>query len=121
MAGAQTVITTINNVTVVSFASEKLLDPAEVESAGRELYVLVDQQAQRKIVVDFSQVKFLSSQMIGVILNLHKKSKAIKGEVVLCGLRPELRKVFQITNLDRLLTMVEDEEAALNKLGAGSY
>ena len=121
MGGAQIIVSTINNVAVVGFTSDSLLDPVEVETAGREMYALVDRQAQRKIVLDFSEVKFLSSQMIGVIVNLHKKSKAIKGEIVLCGLRPQLRKVFQITNLDRILTLVADEEAALNKLGAGSY
>jgi anti-sigma B factor antagonist len=122
MPGSQAVISRINNVAVVTFATASLLDPADMELTARELYGLADKQAQRKIVLDFSDVNFLSSQMLSVILSLNKRCQAIGGAVVVCGLRPELRKVFEIANLDRILRVEPDEEAALNALGtSGSY
>ena len=107
------VITQIRGVVVVSFRDASILDGSTVQSIGKELYALVDEQAHKKIVLDFAQVRFLSSTMIGVLIALHKKSQAIKGRVVLAGLRPELFKVFQIMKLEKTLHFAPDEKQAL--------
>ncbi|MCK4601240.1 MAG: STAS domain-containing protein [Phycisphaerae bacterium] len=114
MPKAELVISQIQNVTVVNFQETSILDTATVEAIAKELYTLVDEQARRKIVLDFHAVRFLSSQMIGVLIAMDKKSKSIGGKLVICGLRPELHKVFKITKLDKLLTFAADEEASLN-------
>ena len=108
------VINQIQGVVVANFRDTAILDGSTVEAIAKELYALVDQQAQRKLIVDFTPVRFLSSSMIGVLLNLNKKSTAIKGKVVICGLRSELHKVFKIMKLERLLTFAENEQKALN-------
>lgn len=116
------VLSQIRDVAVVTFSTTSLLDPAQIEIASRELYGLADLQAQRKIVLDFSGVNFFSSQLLGTLLSLDKRCKAIDGRLILCGLKPQLKRVFQTANLDRLFVMVSDEETALNKLGtSGSY
>lgn len=111
------VITPMQDITVVSFQAASILDAPVIQAIGSELYVLVDQKAMRKIILDFSMVKFLSSQMLGVLVSLHKKSAAIKGRVVLCGLRPEILKVFAIMNLNKVLTIVDNEAKACEVLG----
>ena len=117
MQATEFLVTNIRGVTVVGFQSQSILDSVEVETIGQRLYRLVDEQAQRKIVLDFGQVRLLSSQMLGVLINLHKKAEKINGALILCGLRPELGKVFKITRLDKLLKFAKDEEAALNEFG----
>ncbi|KKL57020.1 hypothetical protein LCGC14_2239560, partial [marine sediment metagenome] len=77
----------------------------------------VDEQAQRKLLLDFSRVKFLSSAMLGVLISLQKRSAGIKGRVVICGLRPELHKVFKITRLDKLFDFYDNETEALGSFG----
>ena len=115
MPSSGLVVSEIENVTIVSFRSASIIDLPSVESIGRDLYALVDEQAKRRIVLDFAAVKFLSSQMLGVLISLQKKSKAIKGRVVLSGLRPELQKVFKITKLDKILEFASDEADALKR------
>jgi anti-anti-sigma factor len=110
------VVQQIQGVTVVNFRDVSILDTAAVEAIAKELYSLVDQQAQQKIVLDYTKVRFLSSTMIGVLLNVYKKSQSIKGKVVICGLRKELHKVFEIMKLDKMLTFAEDEHKALAAL-----
>ena len=117
MPSTDLVLQPIQDVMVVNFRNASILDAIAVEAIAKDLYALVDQQAQRKIVLDFTPVRMLSSQMIGVLINLHKKAQAIKGKVVICALRPEISKIFKITNLDKLLTFAESEEKALNDLG----
>ena len=111
------VIVDMQGVTVVTFRGTSILDALAVDAIGRTLYDLVDQRACRKIVLDFAQVRMISSQMVGALINLHKKSQAIKGKVVLCGLRPDVSRIFRITNLHKLLSFADDEQKALSEFG----
>ncbi len=108
-------ISQIQTVTVVNFGNSAILDGIAVESIRNELYTLVDQQARRKIVLDFEKVKFLSSMMLGVLIDLHKRSQAINGTVIVCGLRKDLFKVFKVMNLHKLLDFAKTQEEALGK------
>ena len=110
-------IVSIRDISLVDFRHQSILDAPVIEAIGRELYALVDEQARKKIVLDFTKVQFLSSQMLGVIITLYKKSLAIKGQVVLCGVRPEIMKVFAIMKLDKLVRLVATEREAMEALG----
>jgi anti-anti-sigma factor len=104
----------IGDVTIVNFIDASILDMAHIQKVADELYSLVDEKDRRKIVLDFSAVRFLSSQMLGVLLTLQKKLQALKGKMAFCGIKPELKKVFQITALDKLFEFYPDETKALN-------
>ncbi len=100
-------------VTVVTVTDTALLDAHAIEAFGQEVYQLVDKQNKQKLILDFSNVRFLSSQALGVLLTIKKKCEAIKGRFVLCALREELMKVFKITQLDKLFDFYRDDSAAL--------
>jgi anti-anti-sigma factor len=112
------VISTIEDVTIVSFREHTILELSMVEGIGKQLYALVDERALRKIVLDFRPVRFFSSQMIGVLLNLHKRASAIKGRVILASLQPDLYKVFKITRLDDVLEFAANEDEAMDMFRA---
>ena len=105
------------DVTIVDFQEVRLLDTKHIDNIAEQLYQLVDKMDRRKLILDFSKVQFLSSSALGMLLNLHKKSMAIKGMLVLCGLRKDLMKVFEITNLTKLLRFCADEKEALAVFG----
>ncbi len=117
MAGTGLVISNMWGVTMVNFRSTSILDGAAVDAIGKELQVLVDEQACRKIILDVSAVQFLSSSMIGALIMLHKKSQAIKGRVVICGLKPKLKEIFKIMKLEKILSFADTETDALQMLG----
>ena len=120
MAGGHLFIHPIRDVTIVNFNQTAILDTVQIQQLGEELYELVDAQARRKVVLDFSNVKFLSSSALGVLITMQKKAKEIKGRLLLCGLKPDLRKVFKITSLEKLFEFFETEEQALNAFGVTS-
>ena len=117
MTEVQLVVHSIHDVVVVNLGESTILDGTTIESIGKQLYVLVDEQAQRKVLLNFSRVKFLSSMMLGVLIRLQKRSAAIKGRVVIVGLRPDLHKVFKITRLEKLFDFYGDEKDALSSFG----
>jgi anti-sigma B factor antagonist len=115
MAGKGLIISGAQGVTVATLRVSSLLDGPTIEDVGKSLYELVDEKACRKLIVDFRAVGFLASQMLGVLVSLHRKSREIDGQVVLCGLRPNLMKIFTITRLDKILTFAKDESEAMSK------
>jgi len=116
-AAARLLIHRMRDVTVVNLNDSSILDALQVERIGDELFELVEARARRKIVLDFSKVKFLSSSALGILIRLRKKAQEIKGKVVFCSLRRDLRQIFKITNLDKLFEFYETEEQALNSFG----
>ncbi len=114
MAKSGLVISQMQDVTVANFNESSILETGAVQAIAKELYAMIDEQARKKVILDFHMVKFLSSQMLGVLIAMHKKSAEIGGKIIICGLKPELYKVFKITKLDKLLNFASDEEQALN-------
>lgn len=105
------------DVTVVDFQEARLLEAQQIEAIAKELYRLVDEMDVKKLILDFGKVQFLASAAIGVLMNLHKKSTAIKGTVIVCSLRKELMKVFEIMKLTKVLKFAANEDEALVQLG----
>jgi anti-sigma B factor antagonist len=107
----------IRDAMVVVFNEPMVLDSLQVQQIGDELYKLVDGRACRKLILDMSKVQMLSSAALGVLINLKKKSDAIKGKVVLFGIRQEPMKVFTITHLNKVFDIKPSEEEALGVFG----
>ena len=110
-------ISTVGDVTVVAFREPSIIDPLQIQQVGDQLYALVDEGGQRKIVIDFANVKFLSSQTLAVLMTLRKKSDAIDGIVCVSGLKTDLHKVFKITKLDSFFDFYPTPAEALAALG----
>ena len=113
----QLVIQQYRDVTVVNFQNVSVLDSANIEALGRNLLDLVEKEDHRKVVLEFSAVRFMSSQALGVLLQLKRAMDPVKGKVVIVGIRPELHKVFKITNLHKLFTFYDELDKALADFG----
>jgi anti-sigma B factor antagonist len=109
----QLLIQLYRDVTVVSFQNVSVLDSANIEALGRSLLELVEKQDVRKLILEFTAVKFMSSQALGVLLQLKRAMDPLKGQIVIVGIRPELHKVFKITNLHKLFKFQDDLDKAL--------
>ncbi len=105
------------DVTVINFSAASILDTGLIERMSRELYDLVDQQDRRKLVLDFAEVRFLSSSALGMLLKLRQKTADARGQLMIAGLRDELMKIFKISRLDKLFEFHPSEEKALNAFG----
>lgn len=68
------------------------------------------------LMVDFTQVTFLTSVGLGVLVTLLQRSRKNGGRLVLFGIRRELMDLLKITHLDRVLTIVPDRDAAIRAM-----
>jgi anti-sigma B factor antagonist len=55
----------------------------------------------------------MSSAMLGLLGQLHRKVGTAKGTLKMCNIRPEIFQVFKLTSLDKLFSIHQDAEAAL--------
>jgi len=105
--------TEVGQVTVVRFVDRKILDESNIQQLGNELFRLVEEEKKSKLLLNFSNVEFLSSGALGKLITLDKKVKAHDGVLKLSNIRPEIYEVFAITKLNKLFDIKEDEAAAL--------
>ena len=61
-------------------------------------------------ILDFSEVTFMDSSGIAVVINALRNMKAIGGRLVLSGIRAQPMKVFQTAGIHKL---IEIEEVAI--------
>lgn len=111
--GALVMANQIGEVTVVNFLTTQVLDEMNVHQLGEELNNLVDKEGKTKLVLNFTKVKYLSSAVLGKLISLNKKVNGLKGRIGLCGINPEIMKVFKITQLDKMIPIFESEEDAV--------
>jgi len=106
----------VGEVTVVNFIDKKILDEQNIQIIGEQLFELVDNQGKKKILLNFSNVEFLSSAALGKLITLNKKVQAAGGRLGMCKITKEILEVFQITRLDKLFKIYPDEQAAMQAL-----
>jgi anti-sigma B factor antagonist len=108
------VVSKVGDVTVVKFVDKKILDEANIQSLGQELFALVEIDNRRSIVLNFTDVEFLSSAALGKLITLDRKVKAAKGRLKMSNIRPEILEVFQITKLNKVFDIRKDESEAIS-------
>jgi anti-sigma B factor antagonist len=101
---------------IVTFQTSSLMNSVDLGRLGTELEQLAD-EANGRLILDFTKVETFASQAIGIIVSLHKKVSAIAGgQLVLCGISPQLTQLLKITRLDRLLKVLKTyNEVELNE------
>jgi anti-anti-sigma factor len=85
----------------------------------QQLAKLVDGGA-RDVLVDLGGVEYISSAGLRVLLVLAKRLRAERGRLVLCGLTPPVRQVFELAGFVPLFTIDPSREAALGRFNSGT-
>ncbi len=72
----------------------------------------------RRVILNLSHMRLVSSLFLGMLVVLHRRVVARKGTMTLCGLAPDTLDAFRVSNLDRIFDIVADEPTALAGLGS---
>jgi len=67
----------------------------------------------KKIIIDLHNVEFTDSSFLGALLAGHKSTHAQKGEIILVGLKPQVKNVFNVTHMDKIFMVKGTVEQAL--------
>ena len=113
MAGNRLKVEQIADVAVVYFLDKRILDEPTIQAIAEQLFSLVDDQQQRKLLLNFTNVEYMSSAALGKLINLHKKLTGVKGKMAMCNVIPQIYEVFAITKLDKIFKIFPDEDQAM--------
>jgi len=103
-----------NGIAVVAFVNSQLMFATDVvDETGDELESLISDHAFSKIVLDFSDVQYVSSTMLAKLAKLQKHADVAKRQLKLCGLGPVLQDTFRIGHLERFFSVYGDAESAV--------
>ncbi|GDY14563.1 hypothetical protein LBMAG53_34410 [Planctomycetota bacterium] len=102
-----------DGIVLAKVAKERLLDAAAINSLGEGLNQLLDRYPKISLVLDLSEVGYLSSAVLGKLVALHKQVKTLKGRMALAGMKPAILPLFKVTNLDKVFEIHAEAQLAL--------
>jgi anti-anti-sigma factor len=102
------------NEAVVKTKVEKL-DASNASELKTELLVL-NKNGVNNMVIDMTDTRYCDSSGLSAILSANRLCRDTNGRFALCGLNENVMKLIQIAQLDRVLTITNDQASALEAL-----
>lgn len=88
-------------------------------NALMEFSALLNQTLQggaRKMLLDFSDLDYLSSSGIRTMVECQKQVDAQKGTLAFCSLNSQIKELFQVVQLDKVFKIYPSEFEALDHM-----
>jgi len=92
------------------------LDADSIAAFKKIAYELVDKGATR-LVVDCSNLTFVDSMGLGVLISLLRRVRQGNGDVKMASLSDDVKTIFEITRLHRLFEVCADTTTAIKRFG----
>ena len=94
-----------NNRLTIALSGE--IDHHRARSYIDTIAAKIDAYSPAECVLDFSEVTFVDSSGIAVVINSMRRMAQIEGELYLAGLGEQPRRVFHTSGIDRLVHIKE--------------
>ena len=102
--------------TIAILTDEKILEDNDIKDIQQSVMALIEQNEKIALVIDFSNVKFLSSAMLGLLIRVSKKIYECHGRLKLSSIDAKLYEVFKITGLDKIFEIYPSSAEAVADL-----
>lgn len=98
------------------FQDVRIIDESRINGLGEELSDLVNDPDNQKVILNFQNVSFMSSAMIGKLVLFGKKCKAAKISLRMCNINDNVEEVFNLMKLGKVFAIDKDEATSLKKI-----
>ena len=95
-----------NNRIIYALGGE--IDHHKATAIRSEIDDLIMEERPKILTFDFTNVKFMDSSGIAVVINALRNMAKIDGKLELSGLQSQPMKVFRASGVDKLVTMKEE-------------
>jgi len=85
-------------------------------SRFREAMIETIDDGNASIIVSMESVEYIDSSGLGTLVGGLKRASEQGGRIAIICTSPQIRKVFEITGLERVFPIYEAEEDAVNEL-----
>ena len=105
------------NATIVSFTDEKFLEEKDINELQESLMSVIESASGKiSLILDFGNVRFLSSAVLGLLIRVSKRIYEQEGQLRLCSINPKIYEIFRITRLTKTFDIYTDVESAAEDL-----
>ena len=66
---------------------------------------VIEKNEEKKLILNFSNVRFMTSALLGLLVRIHKKVCDLGGKLELLNLDSNLYKIFEITQLTKVFNI----------------
>ena len=89
------------------------LDHHNAEEVRIKIDDRLDRDNLKKLVMDFSDVTFMDSSGIGVVIGRYKKITLSKGSICIVNVRGTVKRVFELSGMLKIIKVFDSVEKAL--------
>lgn len=68
------------------------------------------EKEKKSVKINCKELTYIDSTGLGALIAVLKKAKEFDGEIILENIRPNLEKLFKITNLDKVFIIEGDKD-----------
>ena len=104
------------NATITTFTDEKILEEKDIKALQESIMSVIEQGGRINLILDFCNVRFLSSAVLGLLIRLSKRIYESDGQLRLCNINPRIYEVFKITRLTKIFDIYPDVAGAVESL-----
>jgi anti-anti-sigma factor len=104
-------------IQILELALPMTLDNVELDRLADGLLGAVTTERPARWIIDLTQVRYMGSAMLGLIINVRQQVKTSGGQLVLCGLSDPLHRIFQACCMERLFTIARTRSEAARIVG----
>ena len=83
------------------------IDHHVAEKIRRKADNEIERYLPRKVIFDFSNVSFMDSAGIGMVLGRYKMMKMLGGNIEMINVAPKLRKIFEMSGVTKIVKIEE--------------
>jgi len=82
----------------------------------REAILDLLEEGNSRMIIGMANVSYIDSSGLGTLVGGLRRVNDQKGELVISGANPQIRKVFSITGLSKVFPLFDNEEEAARSL-----
>jgi anti-sigma B factor antagonist len=104
------------NATIMHFTDEKILEEKDIKALAESILSVIEQAERINLILDFGNVRFLSSAVLGLLIRISKRIYEREGQLGLCNINPKIYEIFKITRLTKTFDIYNSVESAMEGL-----
>lgn len=96
------------------------LDESTINEVRNKLIDYINRYDIKNLVLNMKDLTFMDSTGIGLILGRYEQLKKNNGNIILCNLNENVKRIIMLSGLTKICTLRENEESARWFLGENS-
>ena len=98
---------------VIQFLSSEVRDISTVQMIATEITGVAKEFLVQVVVIDSAKVRHLTSAFLSRPITLDKTLKKEGTQLRLCSMNPEVKRAYEICNLQKVIPLYDSQEAAV--------